>query len=68
MHAESNIPRWDDSISTFDGSVESVFNWAADQLLRGAPEVKVWVSGPRNVPVTLTRDNYGFYRDTWVES
>lgn len=67
VHAEAVSVRFDEGVRIVDDTMHGVFDWAAVQLLSGAPAVKVWVSGDRNVPLNVTQFNYAEMRRQWVE-
>ena len=66
IHAES-ISAVHGVETTDAEDIPRAFAFAAKQLAKGEDvEVKVWFSGDRNVPTTLTRQNYFEVMNTWV--
>lgn len=66
IHAESERGAERAVTSYKADTMVDAFNWAADQLARGCEHVRIWVSGPRNVPITVNRINYFDFRNQWA--
>lgn len=49
-------------------TMEDAFQFAAVYLLRGHNKALIWPSGIRNVPLTITKENYERYFLQWVEN
>jgi hypothetical protein len=49
-------------------TLTDAFLQAAALILSGrAPVVRIWASGPRNVPLVVDRDNFATLWGVWVE-